>query len=194
MRWALATLVVATTSATDAGLCQETRLCAFQSIELFQQAQRVAFDVTGFSPACGNLSVCTPSQSSTVARLLAEAAANASVYGNNRVCRNPMAMEIMTFDTLDLPCDGVTRMAQTLLIRLCGTLNGRSCNGQCTSLDQTSPRAALCHQTTDAGTKGVTVGILFVVQVALWAMSPETKLASRKQTLSTDAYMRVNYT
>lgn len=154
--------------------CNDNRECAFGTLATYDIVRNAVFEVTGYSAGCIGRCSCTPSASSRVGALLAQAESDPAIYNNNSICSNAVIIAGMNFITANYPCDGVFAEAQVPLFRLCGTTpQGAKCAGRCTSQYEISVPLPACRQREGPRVAAnVVVGLMVCLLALLWAKVP----------------------
>lgn len=160
--------------ATAAELCVpspavvSSRLCDFGTIETWDVISAAMLEASGYSVAgCRDQCSCTPSPHSQTQRLLAAAALDPTIYNNNTVCSNPVLRRGGQYITAGYAANNIFAAAQVPYWRLCGTVNGQPCRGQCYSrLDVDTPMPACDYRTGPTPTiTFVTCGLYMAVGI-----------------------------
>ena len=145
--------------------CIAHRICAFGSESMYNRVRSYLFEVT----ACGNCvdtcenNTCACPLTGAVQIELAqiEHGINTTTLGycdQSAICRNERARAALGYQTDNAPCEAAFVLAQTWLIKLCGHVNNRCCNGTCTTY-QRSVSPGICYEEEDSH-KGNTIFII----------------------------------
>lgn len=144
-----------------------SRLCDFGTTKTWDVVAAAMFEASGYSVAgCRDQCSCIPSPHSPIGRLLTAAALDPTIYNNNTVCDNPVLRRGGQYITAGYAANNVFAAAQVPYWRLCGTINGQPCRGQCyTRLDVDTPMPACDYRTGPTPTITFVTCVLFTIVV-----------------------------
>ena len=131
-------LVIADNPCSSDSQCLAHRECMFGTIDKYNSLFNYMIDTTGCTDCntrCTNC-VCGNGTSAIFTNIT-----NKLFCDANPICSNPKAHAVMNYPTDNLECEDPFRTMQREFIRLCGSVGGVCCDGNCTEpYDINQPR------------------------------------------------------